>query len=189
MNEITICARCQYDNKEIPMIGTMVFMGAELWCPYCGNSTGIFGERTEVKETQALLNAYEIYYAHARRYLDAMGDLTCTAKEIDGERVERGDFPSGMVENARNIVRQGGHTGKLAKDLNNVLAMKEYLRVILMRLSREFRKKAKYNDLNVEDVERKGTFDITSLEQSIDQFTDYLKQIKRIIKIIARMEK
>ena len=49
---------------EVPLIFTFAFIGAEYWCPYCGNSSSMFGAGGEVEETPELikrLNAYKKY--------------------------------------------------------------------------------------------------------------------------------
>jgi len=120
MKQMVICQRCQSDDKEIPMIGTMAFSGAEFWCPYCGNATGMFGEIAEVDFTKALEDVYDTYRAHAKRYLSAKGDLSCCAKMINGKRVDRKDFPSEIVEQAESIAAEGWICGRSVKELKNI---------------------------------------------------------------------
>lgn len=41
---------CPLHSKQIPLIFTFKFLGAELWCPYCGHTTGApFGHFKRVK--------------------------------------------------------------------------------------------------------------------------------------------
>lgn len=186
-NEMAICQRCKYDDKIIPLISTMVFPGAEFWCPYCGNSTGMRGRVASTKVTKSLQCVHDIYRAHANRYLGAKGDLSCSAKEIDNKRVNREDFPAEMIKGAKAIVAEGWVTGRLSKDLKDVGAMKDYLKLTVSNLSREMSERVDLIGCDLEEFDRSGIIDIISLKHGIDEFLDYLKNISRIDGIISKM--
>lgn len=72
--EILICDN-HIKEYPTPLISTMSFSGAELWCPYCSTKIGMFDGGTKVPETDELkarLHAYKVatvdyLHAHAVR--------------------------------------------------------------------------------------------------------------------------
>ena len=52
MKEIKICEN--HPEFEVPLIWTFAFNGAEYWCPYCGQNSGMLGAGEDVEETPEL---------------------------------------------------------------------------------------------------------------------------------------
>ena len=45
---------CPSHKKEIPLIWTFAFPGAEYWCPHCGYTCGMFGNNKGISATDSL---------------------------------------------------------------------------------------------------------------------------------------
>lgn len=71
-DEIRIC-----DNhiKQVPLIWTFKFAGAEYWCPFCGKKSGMLGAGKIVKIPGTdLLEQKEIWENKAKPYLNGETD-------------------------------------------------------------------------------------------------------------------
>jgi len=66
---IVICE--EHIFPKIPLISTMVFRGAELWCPYCGKTYDIFGGRF-INSTRMLESLYKRYLKTTKKYLKSV---------------------------------------------------------------------------------------------------------------------
>lgn len=85
---------CTNHETEIPMIQTFAFMGAELWCPCCGNSTGFpFGDFNNIDSSEELELKQERMRAACSEYLHAMGIRYCSKTEYKGNIISPRDLP------------------------------------------------------------------------------------------------
>jgi len=68
------------DDYVVPMIHTMAFMGAELWCPYCGHTAGWPFGAERVEETEELTKRHDLYRTAVDKseFLHAMGIRCCS---------------------------------------------------------------------------------------------------------------
>jgi hypothetical protein len=67
--DINICENHQY--YKVPLIGTMVFYGAEYWCPFCGQTYDIFGGK-KVKMSSSLYRKYALYKNVSSKFLQSV---------------------------------------------------------------------------------------------------------------------
>lgn len=113
---ILVCA--DHEEYPVPLIGTMVFMGAEKWCPFCGETGDIFyGERIEL--TPELEKRKEIYKKASNEYLDARGTFACSSLEWEGKRISPSELPETEKERCRTIINNGWKCNIKAEDLKN----------------------------------------------------------------------
>lgn len=76
-----------------PLISTMAFPYRELWCPYCGESIGLFDGGVEVKNTPELEYRKEMYSAKYSEYLHACCMTYAYGVEWDGKIIDPKDLP------------------------------------------------------------------------------------------------
>lgn len=86
-----ICAN--HTDYEVPLIWTFAFPGAEYWCAYCGNSTGMLGEYEDVEETRDLLKRLKKYEKRSRKFLHANASLVADSIKYEGKRITPDDLP------------------------------------------------------------------------------------------------
>lgn len=112
---ILICANHE-EEYPTPLISTLVFRGAEKWCPFCGETGDIFyGER--VPSTPELEQRKEKYKKASDEYLDAIGNLSCSSLMWEGKRISPKDLPFTEKERCQNIVSKGWKINIKAEDI------------------------------------------------------------------------
>lgn len=102
---------CNCHDKEVPLIWTFAFDGAEYWCPYCGYTCGMFGAGKVVKLTPELKQSQKEWIKKTKPFLTAVSTLNCSAMKIKGVLVMRKDFPAKMVEKYRKIRNEFEYEG------------------------------------------------------------------------------
>ena len=60
---------CPCHTNQVPLLWTFKFPGAEYWCPFCGYTCGMFGQGSDVPETDELREAYEDFSVKAESFL------------------------------------------------------------------------------------------------------------------------
>jgi len=143
INEMIVCGSC-HGTRNIPLIGTLSFRGAERWCPYCGMSTGMFGNYQEIRITPTLQQMLIVYTAHTREYLDGVGSQTCVGRLINGKSVNREDFPPELVAELKAKVDKGWKLKQNWKKLNDVEVMVRYHFDLFSRATRDAEKHLEY---------------------------------------------
>ena len=73
-NKITICTN--HPEYKVPMIWTYAFPGAEWWCPYCGDTQGMFGGKS-VEATKELKDDKKAWEKVSKPYLNAVSTFAC----------------------------------------------------------------------------------------------------------------
>lgn len=89
---IKICYNHQ-DKEQTPLIWTFAFPGAEYWCPYCGNQTGMLGGGDDVGYTKELSERLKHYTKLSKDYLKARGSMIAAAIRYRGKWVQFEDLP------------------------------------------------------------------------------------------------
>jgi hypothetical protein len=79
---------CENHDKQVPLISTMAFSGAEFWCPFCGYTGGIFGAGEKVPFTAELGLIRQEYEEKSKDYLRAIGRRVATKTLHNGEWIE-----------------------------------------------------------------------------------------------------
>ena len=113
--ETLICP--EHQDYQVPLIGTLAFVKAERWCPYCGKAMGMFGDYKTVETTDELRIRHDSYRACYSAYLVAYGTFHARSVLFEGKRVEPADLPEEEIRR-RTEVRDNGWFPKLkAEDL------------------------------------------------------------------------
>lgn len=109
MSGETIGTCPNHQEYVVPTLATMVFRGAEHWCPFCGWTTGTFFDdfREQTPATTELVRRHEVYLAASQDYLVSRG----TSAWEWGVKAE--DLPQPESGIRRPIVRCDG-CGKTA---------------------------------------------------------------------------
>ena len=94
---------CEHDGQLIPMLSTMVFAGAEYWCPHCGTLEGIF-DSPHVEASPELVALQAKYVIASQKYLKARSIFSCSSLLYDGERVTPDQLPDHSREQQRKII-------------------------------------------------------------------------------------
>lgn len=94
--KISVCP--EHQDYQVPMISTMAFPGAELWCPYCGHDTGCpFGDDLELPITPELKKRYMWYKSKSRKYIRAIASRSCSLFKLSKtQTVKPEDIPQEM---------------------------------------------------------------------------------------------
>lgn len=100
-DEIVVCDSC----KNMPLVWTFAFNGAEYWCPYCGKTFGCFG-RDRVKSTPKLEEKLWLYEKYSRKYLSAKSSQVCCERKINGKWVKQEDIPVKFKTRMAKIVKE-----------------------------------------------------------------------------------
>ena len=119
---------CDQHDYKAPLISTMVFNGAELWCPYCGYLAGSFdGAGQEVPLTEALVGRRSIYKDHTEFFRFARGRLVCAYFETDNgveisanEREGKIKMPDDMRKYYQEVVKHGWKYDQKASGLMRI---------------------------------------------------------------------
>lgn len=90
---------------DTPMISTMAFSGAELWCWNCGNTEGMFNglQRKELTQDEKVI--LDAKHEEASDFLYARGCIYGGGmKRIDGDIVPFNKFPKELQEKLQKNV-------------------------------------------------------------------------------------
>ncbi len=98
---IKICTR---HDKQVPLLWTMVFVGAEYWCPYCGANEGMLGAGENIPSTPELEQAHKDWKESTEEYLDANATFVCSSMEWEGETISPNDLPESEKERCRKVI-------------------------------------------------------------------------------------
>lgn len=74
----------EHEGYVIPLVSTFAFSGAELWCPFCGHTYGIFNAEPEVSRSPMLETIRMKYKEHWVDFLDATGMIMGGGRKVDG---------------------------------------------------------------------------------------------------------
>ena len=113
--KLPICG--SHPEYPVPLIHTLVFTGAELWCPYCNDKVGAF-DCEMVDETPELKERLRRYRDASWKYLNAHGAFTCIEMIWHGVRVKREDLPKSFLDEQRDII-MGYELGVKGEDLGS----------------------------------------------------------------------
>lgn len=117
---IWVCDK--HGDYLVPMMHTFAFMGAELWCPFCGDTAGFPFGAEAVDETPELRKRHDLYRKAVDRseYLHAMGVRVCASTEWprgSGKQVPPDELPDEEKQRLA-VIRQNGWTfSQRAEDL------------------------------------------------------------------------
>lgn len=91
---ISICPR---HPEVVMMVHTMAFKEAELWCPFCGYKTGLFGNVKTMKSNPVIEEALRKVKERDKLYrpfLDAQGTLSSSRTTWFGKTIPPADLPA-----------------------------------------------------------------------------------------------
>ena len=91
-DKIKICSDHQ-DKEETPLIWTFAFMGAEYWCPFCGDTRGMLGAGENVPTTKRLKDRLANYKKLSSQYLRGNALLICASTKYKGEWIKPSELP------------------------------------------------------------------------------------------------
>ena len=101
---IEICPNHQ--DYPTPMLATLAFRGAELWCPHCGHTTGMFGDGIEVPDTKELKERSKKHSKHAKEFLHAMGVRACYKTTWQGNVIFPDELPQEEKDRLEKIRKE-----------------------------------------------------------------------------------
>ena len=101
MKEIKICEN--HPEFEVPLIWTFAFNGAEYWCPYCGQNSGMLGAGEDIEETPELKERLKIYKKYSKKFLHANAILVCAETKYKGEWIKPKDLPRKEIDRLAKI--------------------------------------------------------------------------------------
>lgn len=88
--EVLCCSR---HEKNVQLVWTFAFPGAEYWCPYCGCSEGMLGAG-EIRQLTFSERREMIKYRYiGKEYLQARSTAVCSSLMWKGERIKPEDLP------------------------------------------------------------------------------------------------
>ncbi len=95
---------CDRHEKQVPLIWTFAFSGAEYWCPHCGANFGMMRAGKEVENTPELLAANESYKKLSNDYLNAMSTFACDSLVFEGKKISRDDLPQREFDRCQKVI-------------------------------------------------------------------------------------
>ncbi len=105
---ITVCSN--HKNYLTPLISTMAFRGAELWCPYCGY-TADFMAGEDAPCTEQLQSRKLAYKAKYADYLHAHGVTYASYTEWEGKPIEPVNLPQAEKDRLADLRKNGWKEG------------------------------------------------------------------------------
>lgn len=115
--EIEVCPGHQ--EYITPLIWTFAFNGAEIWCPYCGQTYGGFSA-DDIENTRALQKRHDQYQKYTQEgddaYLHAMAVLVCSGTEWKGETIKPNELPKTEQKRLEKI-RKAWSYGRKIEDI------------------------------------------------------------------------
>ena len=106
--KITICE--SHFKYEVPLISTFAFSGAEYWCPFCGQASGMFGGKT-VESTPELEQRLIKYKEESKEYLGALSTRACSSLMFEGKRISPDELPQEEKDRIKAIIDKGWKRG------------------------------------------------------------------------------
>jgi hypothetical protein len=106
--EIKICTR---HDKQVPLIWTFAFPGAEYWCPYCGASEGMLGAGENVSVTPELKQAKKDWEKKSKKYLNAKSIFACQSFMYRGNRITPDQLPEKEKQRLKKIINEWNYEG------------------------------------------------------------------------------
>lgn len=100
--QIKVCSN--HSEKQIPLIWTFAFPGAEYWCPYCGYTSGMFGAGENVPLTPELKIAAKEWGKRGKEFLSARSSLVCDMLKYKGKYIKPSELPKKEIEKRKKIV-------------------------------------------------------------------------------------
>ena len=91
--EIKVCSDHQ-EEQVTPLIWTSAFIGAEYWCPYCGNTSGVLGAGDNVDSTPELVNLLNAYKKRSKQYLRGNALKVCAMTKYKGKWIKPSELPA-----------------------------------------------------------------------------------------------
>jgi hypothetical protein len=102
---------CPEHEKIIPLISTFAFRGAELWCPYCGYTDGMFGGKA-IDNSPELEKCLKEWKDKSQSFLGAIATKTCSEMEWQGKRIKPADLPVEEKERINRIIAEYKYEGE-----------------------------------------------------------------------------
>ena len=103
--EIKVC-RDHQEQEVTPLIWTFAFRGAEYWCPFCGDSSGMMGAGENVESTPELVERLAEYKKRSRQYLRGNSLLVCSETKYRGKWMKFSEMPAKAQAFWRNKAKQ-----------------------------------------------------------------------------------
>jgi len=94
-----------HKEYETIMLQTLAFQEKEVWCPYCGHTTGMpVGDYENKKDTPALQEMFIIYKHYTQQYLYAMSTRNGYKVEYEGKHYKPEDLPEEEKERIQGLI-------------------------------------------------------------------------------------
>lgn len=113
---IKICD--DHQEYKVPLIWTFAFMGAEYWCPYCGQTSGMLGAGTDVKSTKTLEKRLAFYEELSKNYLRVKGSQCASSIKWNHKWYDRGEYPEAAKKFFAKAVKDWKYKQKRKKRRN-----------------------------------------------------------------------
>ncbi len=101
--KIAVCE--SHSDYKVPMIDTMVFSGAEAWCPYCGKTAGMF-DVSIIESTPELEERKRVYALRSKAFLRATGVFSASQVKYQDQWLTLAELPIEFVDEQKEIARQ-----------------------------------------------------------------------------------
>lgn len=100
--EIVICGN---HEKQVPLISTFAFRGAEYWCPCCGALYGMFDDGPiEVESTKELEEAKKQWKEKSDDFLGAKATFACSHMMWGNKHITPEQLPEEEKQRLKNII-------------------------------------------------------------------------------------
>lgn len=94
-----------HQEYPVPLIQTMAFRGAENWCPYCGETSGIFAGK-EVDSSPELERRAANYKEMSKSFIKANATFSCSRMMYNGKEVTIAELPEEYLDEQKQIIKE-----------------------------------------------------------------------------------
>ncbi len=103
MTEIRCCDR---HEKNVQLVWTFAFPGAEYWCPYCGATSGMMGAGEYRNLTFSECREMIKYRHIGDDFLDARSTSVCSSMMWEGKRISPHDLPDHEKKRIQEVINE-----------------------------------------------------------------------------------
>ncbi len=113
MTKDTIIRVCPEHKKQVPLIFTFAFPGANYWCPHCGNTMRVPTKDCEKELTETLQKRREANLENTKEFLKAAQMLNSKKPILFGGRsIKPEDLPETEKKRLQEVVDGYEYEGK-----------------------------------------------------------------------------
>lgn len=97
---------CSNHEKEVPLIWTFAFPGAEYWCPYCGFTGGMLGSGELMNSTPELKRSLDEWKEKTKDYLRCKSRFVASSFIFEEKRIVFKELPISEIDRMYKVIEK-----------------------------------------------------------------------------------